>query len=343
MGVRVIGARRWAAACAGVLAAVMLPVLGEPAGAGVDPVLVTVSPETQVSNGRGTIDITVTVVAGATSTCTLFSDAGAMAVWQPCRAAYAFDATTFTDGKYRLAARAKKDGVRDWTASYFTVDTVAPETEIRSQYPQLLTNGSFFASWSLKVRDSTPTFEAQSRLDSPYRGLGEWKDEGKTDRNSMKFTIDPGATVCVRVRATDAAGNTGSWSRELCRTRYVDDRNLEGWRGSNKWEAIQFSGNIEGTALVSKSKGATVTLPDMRVSELVLFGRKGPYGGAIEIRIGGDVVARESLRSAEPKAAILFRGDWSNPRNGRLVIEVTSANGKYVHLDALILRRASDG
>ena len=334
-------ARRWAAACAGALAIVSLPVLTNGADAGVDPVLVTVSPEHQVSNGRGTVDISVSVVAGATSTCTLFSETGEMGQWHPCLSEYSFDASMFTDGDYRLAARAKKNDVRDWTASYFYVDSVAPQTEIRSQYPSLLTSGSFYVSWSLKRRDSSPTFEVQSQQDSPFRGLGNWRDEVKTDANSRKFTIDPGETLCVRVRATDAAGNTGSWSRELCRTRYLDDRDLDGWRDSNKWEAIRFSGNIKGTALVSKTKGATVTLPDLRVGQLVLFGRKGPYGGTIEIRIGGDVVQRVSLKSAEPKRATLFRSDWRVPRDGRFAIEVTSAHGKYVHLDALILRRAT--
>ena len=79
----------------------------------------------------------------------------------------------------------------------------------------------------------------------------------------------------------------------------------------------------------------------LRVGEFVLFGRKGPYGGTIEILIGGQVIDRVSLKSADPKAATLFRGDWHDPRTGRLVIEVTSDDGKYVHLDALILRRAS--
>ena len=328
--------KRWAALCVAVLAVVSLPVVADAEG-----VLVDVSPNKQVSNGRGTIDISVSVVSGATSTCTLFDDRGELQVWQPCRSSYSFRASAFEDGDYRLAARAKKNDVRDWAASYFSVDSTDPETEISSQYPQLLTSGNFYASWSLKRRDTKPTFEVQVRLDSPFRGLGDWKTRDKTDRNSMKFTIDPGDTVCVRVRAEDLAGNVGPWSRELCRTRYVDDRDLDGWRGSPKWDAIPFSNNIEGTGLVSKSKGATVTLPDLRVSQLVLFGRKGPYGGSIEIRIGGDVVERISLKSADPKAATLLRADWRDARTGRLVIEVTSDDGRYVHLDALILRRAS--
>ena len=262
-------------------------------------------------------------------------------MWRPCLAHYSFDASAFADGDYRLAARANQDTVQDWAASYFTVDRTEPETEISSQYPQLLTSGYFFASWTLKRHDTTPTFEVQQQLDSPFSGLGEWKTRDKTDRNSMKFTIEPGETVCVRVRAEDLAGNVGPWSRELCRTRYVDDRDLDGWRGSNKWDAIPFSSNIEGTALVSKSKGATVTLPDLRASQIVLFGRKGPYGGSIEIRIGGDVVERISLKSAEPKAATLLRADWRDARTGRFVIEVTSNDGRYVHLDALIIRRGS--
>ena len=327
--------------CASALALVTLPALEAvtPTAAGAATDLVNVSPAKQLSNGRGTVDISVDIATGATSTCTLFDEAGEVQVWRPCRAHYSFDATTFEDGDYRLAARANLNGVQDWEASYFTVDSVAPEVTIASQYPQLLLNGAFYVSWSLKKRDSSPTFEVQERFDSPFRGLGEWRDRARTDRNSLKFTVDPGETQCVRVRAIDDAGNVGEWTRDLCRTRYLDDRKLEGWREGNKWEAIEFSNNINGTALVSKSKGATVTLGNVRLSELVLFGRKGPYGGTIEVRIGGDVVERVSLKSNDPKAATLVRKDWAVPRTGRFVIEVTSNTGKYVHLDALILRR----
>ena len=335
--------KRWAAVCASALAVVALPAIAQPTivqpAAAADPVLVTVSPEQQIVGARDTVDITVAVASGASSTCTLFSDSGAMDEWHPCLPVYSFDASDFTDGDYRLAARAKKDGVRDWTASYFHVDTTNPQVEISSQYSQLLVRGSFYASWSLKKRDTSPTFEVEERLESPFRGPGEWRPRTKTDRNSLKFTLDPGETLCVRVRAKDAAGNVGDWSRDLCRTRYVDDRHLEGWRGTPKWDPIDFSNNINATALVSKKQGATLTLGDVHLTELVLLGRKGPYGGAIEIRIGGNVVERISLKSAEPKAATLFRGDWRDARDGRFVIEVTSKDGKYIHLDALILRR----
>jgi hypothetical protein len=248
-----------------------------------------------------------------------------------------FEVESRLDSPFRGLGDWRGDGKTDKNSMRFTIE---PETEISSQYSPLLTSGFFYASWSLKKREEySPTFEVESRLDSPFRGLGDWRGDGKTDKNSMKFTIEPGETVCVRVRATDGADNTGPWSRDLCRTRYVDDRNLEGWRGSNKWEAISFSNNINGTALVSKSDGATVTLGDVRLRQLVLFGRKGPYGGTIEIRVGGELIDRISLKSQEPKAATLFRGDWREPRNGRFTIEVTSDDGRYVHLDALIVRR----
>jgi len=322
---------------------VTLPAIAQPAvvqqAAAADPVLITVSPEQQTVGAHDSVDITVAVVPGASSTCTLFRDAGEIEEWRPCLPVYSFNASILADGDYRLAARANLDGVRDWKASYFHVDGTEPQVEVSSQYPQLLVAGSFYASWSLKRRDSSPTFEVQERLDSPFRGSGEWRPRTKTERNSLKFTLDPGETLCVRVRAKYAAGNVGDWSRDLCRTRYVDDRHLEGWRGTPKWDAIEFANNINATALVSKVEGATLTLGDVHLSELVLFGRKGPYGGSIEIRIGGDVVERISLKAAEPKAATLFRGDWRDARKGRFVIEVTSKDGKYIHLDALILRR----
>lgn len=332
---RVVAA--FVSALAPALVLISLPAIT--AAAAAEPELVTVFPERQIVSARDSVNITVAVATGASSTCTLFGDAGLIDEWKPCLPVYSFDASEFADGEYRLSASARKDGVQDWMPSYFTVDSVEPETEISSQYSGLLTRNFFYASWSLKKRDSSPVFEVEERVNSPFKDAGEWKLRTKTDRNSLKFTLEPGETLCVRVRAKDAAGNIGPWSRDLCRTRYVDDRHLEGWRGTNKWEAIAFSNNVNGTALVSKSQGATLTLGNVRLSELVLLGRKGPYGGSIEIRVGGDVIERISLKSNEPKAATLFRGDWRDARNGRFVIEVTSNDGKYVHLDAAIVRR----
>ncbi len=211
--------------------------------------------------------------------------------------------------------------------------------QISTQYEPVVL-GDFFASWRVKEKEPhKPTYEVQEQVDSPFTGLGEWTERTTTEKRSLRFTASPGETVCVRVRATDFIGQVGPWTRELCRTRLLDDRILDGWRRSAKWDAIAFSGNAYGTALVSKSEGATLSLPSLRLSELTIWGRKGPYGGEIEIRIGGDLVERVSLKSADPKRVALFSGTFRDPKTGRLTIEVTSPDGKYVHLDALELHR----
>jgi hypothetical protein len=259
--------------------------------------------------------------------------------WRPCLATYAFAPADFVDGDYRLAARANLNGTRDWDASQFVVDRVVPEAQIATQYDPVVL-GDFFASWRLKEKEPhTPTYEVQVRVDSPFTGLGDWTRRTTTEKRSLRFSPSPGETLCLRVRATDFIGQVGPWTRELCRTRYLDERKLAGWRGSPKWEAIAFSGNTYGTALVSKSQGAALSLPTSRLSELTIWGRKGPYGGAIEIRIGGALVDRVSLKSADAKRVAIYSGTFRDAKAGRLTIEVISPDNKYVHLDALELHR----
>ena len=71
--------KRLAALCVAAFALVSVPSVADAQG-----VLVDVTPHKQVSDGRGTIDISVSVVAGATSTCTLFDDSGELEEWRPC-------------------------------------------------------------------------------------------------------------------------------------------------------------------------------------------------------------------------------------------------------------------
>lgn len=300
----------------------------------------TASPHWQSSDGSGDdITITVGVADGATSTCVLYLTDTALQTWSPCLSSYVFPAADLVDGDYRLAARANLNGTRDWDAGEFVVDRVVPVAQISTQYDPVVL-GDFFASWRVKEKEAhKPTYEVQERVNSPFTGLGDWTRRATTEKRSLRFTAPAGETVCVRVRATDYIGQVGSWTRELCRTRYLDDRNLDGWRGSAKWDAIAFSGNAYGTALVSKTQGATLSLPSLRLSELTIWGRKGPYGGEIEIRIGGDLLERVSLKSADAKRVALFSGTFRDAKSGRLTIEVTSPDGKYVHLDVLELHR----
>ena len=319
------------------MVAVALPTLAHAADAAA---LVSVSPEWQASNGKRDVTVDVVVAAGATSTCELLSGDVALQTWSPCEASYSFDPDVLGDGSYQLSARARLDGVRATAVSVFVIDSVVPEVVHSTKYPELVT-GKFFTSWYLKKKEPVPpTFEVQQRVDSPFTGLGEWKTRARsTDKRSLDFVPDQGETICVRVRATDHIGQTGPWSREICRTRYLDDRKLEGWRGTRDWDAITFNGNYESTALISKSKGAKLWLPTDRVSELRIRGRKGPYGGTLELRIGGDLVERIDLKAADAKAATIFNDTFRNPKAGRLTLEVVSPDGRYVHLDMLVLRR----
>ncbi len=318
------------------MAAALLPLAAPASGA---TTLVTAHPAYQASDGDA-VEITVAVVTGATSTCTLTGSDGVIDTWTPCRAAYSFTAGALGDGRFDLTAVVQKNGVKETAVSSFLIDTVVPETVHRTTYDALV-SGKFYTSWHVERRElGELTFEVQQRLDSPFSGLRDWRTRAaSTQKNSLDFVPEPGETICVRVRATDEVGHTGAWSREICRTRLLDDRNLEGWRGTRAWDAITFDNNYRGTALISKDKGARVYLPTERVSELRIQGRKGPYSGTIEIRIGDRLVDRVNLKASVSKRAMIFADTFREPKRGRLTIEVISRDGAYVHLDMLVVRR----
>lgn len=317
------------------VAAVALPALSTAEAA----TLVSTSPAWQGSDGTTDIVIKVSVDADAQSTCQLLKAGQVRKTWEPCKASYRFPAKDLSDGNYELVARAQLGNVRQASRAAFTVDRTPPKVRMLSQSPRTVLY-SFWAGWAvLEKEPRPPTFDVQSRLEGPLAKLGRWKRVAIGDQKAVQVPLRGGQTVCVRARATDVFGRTGRWSPSLCRTRYLDDRQLDGWRGSPKWQPVGNPGNTYGTGLVTKWHGVSVSTRVVHLSKLRIWGREGSYGGAVEIRIGNDVLKRVSLHRRDSKLVAIFSDHFKRPKSGRLTIEVISPNGRFVHLDALELRR----
>ena len=234
------------------------------------------SPAWQGSDGTTDIKVKVSVAKDASSSCELLKEGTLKQQWEPCKATFVFAGKDMADGNYQLVARAQLGDVRQSSRASFTVDRTAPKVRMLSQSDRMVLY-NFWAGWAVLEKEARPpTFEVQSRVVSPLSRLGRWKRVAIGDKKAVQIDLRGGQTVCVRARATDHFGRTGKWSPDLCRTRYLDDRQLYGWRKSLKWEPVGIPGNTYGTGLVSRWHGASVSTKVRGLSRLRIWGRVGP-------------------------------------------------------------------
>ncbi|MDH2414896.1 hypothetical protein [Nocardioides sp. CER19] len=171
----------------------------------------------------------------------------------------------------------------------------------------------------------------------PWTGWSPIGTDGvHTDGNSVidNPTERPGRTYCARVRAVDGGGNVGPLSTdESCYSVPIDDRQMRRSRG---WH-VRTNHYWQHTALVTRKRGATLRMPAVRARRFALLADAMPRGGRVEVRFGGRLLKRVTLRSASVNG-----NDYRNiplgvlpaARSGTLVIKVIST-GRPVQIDGI--------
>ena len=141
-------------------------------------------------------------------------------------------------------------------------------------------------------------------------------------------------TVCLQVRARDVAGRQTAWTGMLCRSRAIDAATLA---TAPAWRTVKQDGWYAGTANVTKTRGATLTVPSSGGVSLVrVVARTGPGMGRLRVDVGGDVLARINLDRAEKGLQEFL---LPSRRAGRVQATVTSA-GLPVWVDSIgVVRR----
>lgn len=301
---------------------------------------VSITTKTPITNGSAPITFHVAAQADAITHCKIHEghlNGPMYGTWvTPCRGNVKLDVTGYASGLYTIQATSHHKDAGDYVTSSteFWIDFEGPEIA-------LTTGGAFTldktvdARWeALNEPTNNPTYERQIRRGDVTHGLGQWLDRPDTSDQSMELTLDRGATACLRIRGTDALGNVGDWF-DACVTRPLDERDLDGWQGRRSgWKAISEPNFINTTGLEATASGSRLVLDDARIDTIVVWGRKGPFSGKLEVKVGGKVVGTVSLHSKTPKRAVVFREHFRSRQRGKVVLTVVTA-GQPVTLDAV--------
>lgn len=301
---------------------------------------VSISTSTPVTDGSAPITFQVDTDADATTSCIVYQrvvDGVQYDGVEPCIGTVELDVTSYDPGKYVIRAISYHPLAGDYvTASTaFWIDQEGPQVV-------LMTGGSFALGKTAEVKWRAPNegadgtiYQRQIRRGDVDQGLGGWSDLPDTSKESMELALADGETNCLRVRGTDVLGNRGDWSSVGCVTRPLDERDLDGWqRKDSGWKPIREANFIDQTGLVATITGSSLVLDDARIDTLVIWGRKGPYSGKLEIKVDGKVVATVSLNSKTPKRDVVFRHDFQTTQRGRVVLTVVTA-ARPVTLDGV--------
>ena len=143
----------------------------------------------------------------------------------------------------------------------------------------------------------------------------------------------PGTSYCIQVRPTDAASNSTT-TEERCTTVPLDDRALNG----DGWNEASETGNFRNTLTTTSVKGRTLSRANVKAKRLALVVRKASNGGTVKVTFAGDVLGSYSLDGTGKKKVINLK-TFPTVKTGTLTIKVTSATGKVVKIDGVVIAK----
>lgn len=190
--------------------------------------------------------------------------------------------------------------------------------------------------------EQTPQRPVLTARSLPLRLNSNERDAG------IECLLDGGAVPCARgngaisgiasgdhvlvARAVDRAGTPSAWSEPFAFSVPTDLQERRGWK---KRKA---PGSLDGTVLVSRTKGARLVVRTKKVGELRLYAPTAPSYGKVRIRVGRTAWRTVDLgRARAARREIVVIDQFSGTRKGTVTIEVLS-RGRTVKLDAVLAR-----
>jgi hypothetical protein len=143
----------------------------------------------------------------------------------------------------------------------------------------------------------------------------------------------PGTTYCIQVRPSDTSGNATT-SEERCTTVPLDDRALNG----DGWNETGETSDFRGTLTTTTVKGRTLSRDNVKAKRLALVVRKAANGGTVKVTFAGQVLGSYSLDGTGKKKVINLE-TFPTVKTGKLTIKVTSATGKVVKIDGVVIAK----
>jgi hypothetical protein len=196
-----------------------------------------------------------------------------------------------------------------------------------------------FAVRSTTTTDVGPagvrSYDVRSRSTTYKGGFSAWSILFK-DQRTGTFTGKTGRTYCFASRATDNAFNVSGFSAQRCTSIPVNDRQLT---ASSGWTRIKPSGSFRGTAMRSTTKGATLSLNDVKAKRLALVVSRCGTCGRVAVFRGGKRLAVLDLSGSAKKNVILKVKTFSSVKSAAKIRIRVLSSGKKVIIEGLAVGR----
>ena len=217
-----------------------------------------------------------------------------------------------------------------------------PPTATMTQIPPATLNATQTFSWS-GTDDSSgvASYDIQYRR-TPWNGAsGAWQQPTSftgTTATSASLPMSPGDEDCARVRATDTAGNVGSWSTPVCTARALDDRGLT---AKTPWKRTTGGKFYFDTATAAHTKGIELKLRSARLEQVGIVATVCSTCGKVEIFAGSRSLGVIRLANSHfHNRVILFATGVVSLRT-RTIHILTGSSG-LVRIDGIIVRHTND-
>lgn len=151
--------------------------------------------------------------------------------------------------------------------------------------------------------------------------------------NQADVPASSGTTYCIQVRTLDTAGNATT-TDQRCTTVPLDDRALLG----DDWNRVTGQGHFKNTLTTTKKHGAVLTRSNIKAKRLALVVQKTATSGTVKVTFAGQDLGSFSLQG-DGKKKVVNLATFGSVKTGTLTIKVTSADGKPVNIDGLVVAK----
>ena len=284
---------------------------------------------------RGGVPVAASIVtdAGASLTCKLLDGTTILNSWAPCPKSLDIALpTNRAFAAYVLKVKAKSATGTNAVERLLYVDRVAPKVAVRPRSRLIQFPVAVPLAWGItNTEPLSVRYQAQTRRSEPASALGDWANRVTPQSQRQSAGLARGAAICVRARATDRAGNVSGWSNTGCRVRPLDERDLKTHGHWNRFTEDKF---YAGTGLWASSAGSSLSYSNAAVRSLVIWGRKGPYGGRLAVIVDGKRIDTVSMRSKDSGRAVVYSHTFASLKRGTIELRIVSAK-QPVTIDAV--------
>jgi hypothetical protein len=168
----------------------------------------------------------------------------------------------------------------------------------------------------------------------PWTSPASWKRTPVTD---VPLGLHAGYTSCVSVRARNRAGQLSGWTTPRCLARALDDKRLS--VTSSGWQRKSAATFLNGSALSTTRKGATLSLSGARVKRVGVVATTCATCGRVAVFADGKRIGTINLQaSSRHRRQVRMLPAFTR---GKHTIKLrVPAGGQTVQIDGIVLNRS---